>query len=98
MTGATLAVAMLSAVLALSRRQAGAALGVIVLSMLLWPEYLRIPFGPVQMSVPRFVALLLLIKLMAQGRLRSIRFGKVDVLVILIWVWTVLATFAAGAE
>ncbi len=98
MTGATLGIAVLFAMLAMSRRHAGAAIGILVMSMLLWPEFLRIPLGLVQMSVPRFVALFLLIKFMAQGRHRRIKFGKVDVLVILIWLWTVLATLAAGAE
>lgn len=98
MIGATLGLAALFALLALTRRHAGAALGILIMSMLLWPEFLRIPLGLVQMSVPRFVALFLLIKFMAQGRHRRINFGKVDVLVILIWVWTVLASMAAGAE
>jgi len=98
MTGATFGMAILFAMLAMTRRHGGAALGILVMSMLLWPEFLRIPLGLVQMSVPRFVALFLLIRFMAQGRHRRIRFGKTDVLVILIWLWTVLATFAAGAE
>ncbi len=97
MIGATLGIAFLFVVLALSRRNPGAALGILIMSMLLWPEFLRVPVGIVQMSVPRFVAVFLLIKFMAQGRHRQINFGRADTLVILMWLWTIFATFIADA-
>lgn len=89
---------MLFAVLGLTRRYSGAALGVLILSMLIWPEFLRIPIGPVQMSVPRLLALLLLIKFIARDLNHRFWFNKVDFLVFLIWFWTVFATIALGAE
>ncbi len=69
-----------------------------IFSMLAWPEYLRIPIGLVEMSVPRLLALVILLRLLAQGRHQEIRFGAVDTLVVLIWLWTIFATAAAGAE
>ncbi|WP_166260754.1 hypothetical protein [Marinobacter salicampi] len=95
---ATVAVACVLSLLAISRRRAGAGLGVIICSMLLWPEDFRIPLGIVQMSVPRFVAATMIIKFILDGKLDLQRFNKVDVLVITIWLWTVLATVLAGAE
>lgn len=94
----TLAILALFVSLALSRRTAGAALGVVVMSMLLWPEFLRIPFGPAAMSVPRLVALALFLKFLSRGAHRTIRYGRADKLVVLIWSWTFLASLMAGAD
>ena len=66
--------------------------------MMIWPEFLRIPIGPVQMSVPRILAVLLLIQFFARGLNQRFRFNKIDLIVILIWVWTVFATIAVGGE
>jgi hypothetical protein len=66
--------------------------------MLVWPEFLRVPMGLVQMSAPRFVALCLFLSLLARGRHRELRMGWVDTLVILGWLWTIFATIAAGAD
>lgn len=93
----TIAVTIFFCALALSRRQAGSALGIVIVSMMLWPEYLRIPIGFAEMSAPRIVALLLLLKSLFSGAHRGIHFQKVDGLVLLIWLWTVFATIAAGA-
>ncbi len=98
MAGATFAVFVVFATLAATRRSSGAALGVIIFSMLAWPEYLRVPIGLAEMSVPRLLALVVLLQLIAHGRHRDISFGAVDNLVVLIWLWTILATTAAGAE
>lgn len=94
----TTGVAIFFSLLGLTRRYAGAALGVLIFSMLIWPEFLRVPVGPIQMSVPRILALLLLIKFFTRGMHHQLRFNKIDLLVILVWVWTVFATIAAGAE
>lgn len=95
--GAVLGVAFLFVVLAVSRRSSGAALGVLILSMLVWPEFMRVPVGIVQMSVPRFVAIVLLVKFISTGRHRMINFGRADKLVIALWGWTIFATIVAGA-
>lgn len=97
MIGQSVLVALLLSFVALSRRQFGAACGVLVASMLLWPEFLRIPTGFAEMSVPRLVAVCLLIKLLSRGRHRQILYSPVDGLVMGIWVWTVLAALLSGA-
>ncbi len=94
----TAAVLVFFMMLALSRRSGGAAVGVVIASMMLWPEYLRIPMGLAAMSVPRLVAIALLIRFMGKGLHRGINFGKVDKIVLLIWIWSILATALAGAS
>jgi len=94
----TVAVLAFFLLVTLSRRTAGGAVGVIIASMMLWPEYLRVPMGLAAMSVPRLVAIALLIKFVVKGRHRQIHFGKIDKLMIWIWVWCVLATAFAGAD
>lgn len=94
----TAAVLVVFLMIALSRRSAGAAVGVVIASMMLWPEYLRIPMGLAAMSVPRLVAAALLIKFMGKGLHRRINFGKIDTMVLLIWIWSILATAFAGAN
>lgn len=98
MSGEVLGVALLFVMLAVSRENGGAALGVLIISMLVWPEFLRVPVGIVQMSVPRFVAVALLIKFMSMGRRQMINFGRADALAILLWGWTIFATLMADAE
>lgn len=98
MNGPVLGVALLFVMLAASRKNGGAALGVLIISMLVWPEFVRVPVGIVQMSVPRFVAVALFIKFMSMGRQRMINFGKADALAILLWGWTIFATLVADAE
>jgi len=97
MVGATLAVFVVFAMLALSRKSPGAALGIVVLSMMVWPEFLRIPVGLAEMSVPRLVALALLGQMIARGRHRAITFGTVDKLVLAIWLWIIFAAICAGS-
>lgn len=97
MTSATIAIAVLLSLLAATRRNLGMSLGILVFSMLIWPEYLRFPVGIVQMSAPRLVAVFLLMKFIASGQLGKINLGKIDAYVLLIWLWTVLATFIADA-
>jgi len=98
MTNITIGIAVLFVFWSLSRRESGTALGILIVSMLIWPEFLRVPLGIVQMSVPRLVAILLLIKFVSQGRHRRINYGVADTLVISIWIWTVIATIFADAE
>lgn len=85
-------------VLALSRRSTGGAVGVVIASMMLWPEYLRIPIGLAAMSVPRIVALFLLLKFIGKGQHRQINFGKTDKLILWIWIWCIFATTIAGGD
>jgi hypothetical protein len=94
----TLFVVLIFGAMALSRRQAGSALGVVILSMMLWPEYLRIPLGIAEMSAPRIIGLVLLVQSFSKGIHRNIRFQNVDVLVLCIWGWTIFATIVAGSE
>lgn len=84
--------------LAISRKASGAAIGVLIASMLVWPEYLRISLGLFEVSAPRFIALILIGQAAIRGKHRLITWCGVDRLVFIIWGWTVLATIFAGAS
>jgi hypothetical protein len=75
----------------------GGALAIVIVSMMVWPEYLRIPVGPAEMSAPRLIALALLVKLLKSGRQRNIKLCSVDWLVSLLWAWTLIANILAGS-
>lgn len=89
---------MVFGLLAISRKASGAAIGVLIASMLVWPEYLRIPLGLFEASAPRFIALILIGQAVIRGKHRSITRCGVDWLVLIIWGWTVLATIFADAS
>ena len=84
--------------LAISRKASGAAIGVLIASMLVWPEYLRISLGLFEVSAPRFIALILIGQAAIRGKHRLITGCGVDWLVLMIWGWTVLATIFADAS
>lgn len=94
--GLTLLVAFVLSFWALSKKNTAAALGILIMSTLIWPEYYRIPLG-IQFSVPRIIAIFLFLKFLVAG---SSRFKKntVDKYVIFVWVWTILATLFAGSD
>lgn len=98
MGGVTFALALIFGFLAMSRKSGGAAVGVMIMSMLVWPEYLRFSIGIAEVSATAFVAMLLFFKGIASGRNREKKFSAVDGWVILLWLWIVLATFLAGAS
>jgi hypothetical protein len=79
--------------IAVSRRTLGASIGIIVTSMLIWPEYLRIPLGLFEASAPRLIALMLLVKAFVAGKHRLRPVTQVDRLVLAIWVWIIFAAF-----
>lgn len=93
----TIILALAFGLLALSRRASGAAIGVLVASMLIWPEFLRIPLGLFEASVPRLVALMLVARAIVQGSHRNVSGCNVDRIVLAIWAWTVLASIFAGS-
>ena len=97
MIGSTTLVALFFCLVALTRRNNGAAVAVLILSMLAWPEYLRFPLGIFDSSVPRLVALLLLAKAIGRGRYQQVSSCSVDRYVFLLWVWTMLAAVISGA-
>lgn len=97
MIAQTLIVGVLLGVLALGRKVPGSAIGVLVFSMLVWPEYLRVPLGVFDTSVPRLVALVLIGKAVARGQQRKVSMCGVDHMVLAIWAWTVLASLIAGS-
>ncbi|HYE61213.1 MAG TPA: hypothetical protein VD997_04385 [Phycisphaerales bacterium] len=74
----------------------GAALGMIIASMFLWPEYLRVPVGIAQMSVPRMAALVLYLRLVLSPGDNPPRFRWADAMVILFYLWMVAANLIAG--
>jgi hypothetical protein len=75
----------------------GFALGLLVASSLIWPEYLRISLGA-EMSIPRLVTLVLLVKLVALGRPQKAGFKLPDLFVIGVWFWGITASLLGDGE
>lgn len=71
------------------------ALGAIIASALLWPEYLRIPAG-IQFSAPRIGAMVLLVRLLGSQRHR-VGFGGTDILVLVYYLWLVGSALATSS-
>ncbi len=94
--GITIALAAVGGLLAMIFRP-GAALGLMIASTLLWPEYLRIPVGLAQMSVPRIITLVLIARMLLRGG-GSPKWCWVDFAVAGGWGWELLATVTMGAE
>jgi hypothetical protein len=97
MTGVTFLIFAVFAVPVLIVRPA-TAVGLLIASMLVWPEYLRIPMGPALMSAPRLIALVLLMRLIVNRPPGLAPLHRIDVLVFAGWLWTLIATFATGSE
>jgi hypothetical protein len=74
----------------------GAAVGVLIASMFLWPEYLRIPIGIAQMSVPRMAAVVLYLRMVMSPGPNPPRFRLADLLVVALYLWMVAANLFAG--
>lgn len=93
----TIAVAVVVGALAL-RVSRPAALALLICSMMLYPDSLRVPMGPIKMSAPRLVAIVLLTRVLIQAvGARAYRFHVLDGLVLLEWVWSVTANILAGS-
>jgi len=88
---------MLMAMAAAATLSPGRAIGIIMASMLLWPEYLRVPLGVVQMSAPRAAAMVLVIRLLSGARGKSFRWNVVDILICVGWAWDLTANVIMGA-
>ncbi len=97
MVGVTVAVFVAFLVVAMLVRP-GAAVGYVVMSTLLWPEYLRVPIGIAQMSVPRLVAVMLLLRLISLGRHKRIKFNIVDILILATWLWSLFAIAVSSSN
>jgi hypothetical protein len=91
----TLAITLVFGLLALSRKNSGAAIGILVASILIWPEFLRIPIGLFEASAPRLIALMLVGRALVAGKHRTIPGCRVDHIVLVIWGWTILASIIA---
>lgn len=74
------------------------ALGIVILCLLVYPEYLRIPIGPTNMSAPRLIALAILSRFLFVARPNGFRWQWVDTIVCLEWIWSVGANIIAGAD
>lgn len=88
----TLLIAILFCILAIFKRP-GYALGLLISSSLLWPEYLRFSVGIAEMSVPRLVGIVLFARLALNGRMLKSKMNNVDIFVLLIWFWGIFAAF-----
>jgi hypothetical protein len=95
-TPVTIVVALLAAV-AVTIVRPGRAVGIIIVSMLLWPEYLRIPIGLAQMSAPRVAATVFILRMVLKGD-SQLRWNWVDTLVLVGWGWDLLANFVENAD
>jgi hypothetical protein len=93
----TIILSVLVAAVVLALRPA-TALGVIMASALLWPEYLRIPMGVAQMSVPRIAAVFLFARLLVAPGSNPPRWRLPDTLVVALYLWYVLANILAGTS
>lgn len=96
MTGITLAICIAGAIAVLWFRP-GLALGTMIMVMIIYPDYLRLEMGPVQMSAGRFIGIVLLAKRILAGGTRGIRWCAIDFLVPAWWVWSIVANAMAGA-
>lgn len=74
----------------------GAALGIVVASMFLWPEWLRMPIGIAQMSVPRMAALVLLLRTLMMPGANPARLRGADLFIVCFYLWMVGANLLAG--
>ncbi len=95
----TAAVTLLGIIAVLTVRP-GRALGVVVMAMLLYPDYLRVPMGLAQMSASRMVAMALLARMLVRVERSEFRWCLADSLVITIYLWSLLANFMtdSGSE
>src|SRR5882724_11084815 len=93
----TIAVGIIAVVVAM-RVSPPTALGVLICSMMLYPDYLRVPIGPMKMSVPRLVAIALLLRLTLMGAGQPFRWRRIDILICFEWFWSVTANLLAGAN
>jgi hypothetical protein len=73
----------------------GLAFAILIASMLIWPDYLRIPVGPAWMSISRFVAFAIILKMLSSGRGKDFRFCALDGVIIADWLWIILSTLGA---
>lgn len=76
----------------------GRGIGLIIASALIWPEYLRVPVGPAQMSAPRIAAMALLIRAAATPHGPPFRWRGVDSCVFFGWAWILTAAFITKAD
>ncbi|MBR8829164.1 MAG: O-antigen ligase family protein [Gomphosphaeria aponina SAG 52.96 = DSM 107014] len=97
MVGVTFLISVFFSALVLVLRP-GAAIGIVIMSNLLWPTYLRIPLGIAQMSAARIVVLVLLIRLLVRPYGKGIRLNWLDILIIAGFIWDIVANVAAGAD
>jgi len=84
--------------IAISRKSLISAFGVLIFSIFIWPEFLRFPVGPIQMSVPRLLAIAILIKAFTVKTEGKVSLNIVDFFVFVGWFWTVIANIIVEAE
>ncbi|MFO0829764.1 MAG: hypothetical protein U0572_16610 [Phycisphaerales bacterium] len=70
----------------------------VVIFTLLWPEFLRVPLGLAQMSVPRFAALVIIAKQLSSKDAMRFRWNWIDAMVLGGWAWELAANIFAGAD
>lgn len=97
MANVTILYTLIMATLAVSSKR-GTAVGILIMSTLLWPEYLRLPILGIQMSAPRVVALILFFKYYSKGKRKNKKYNKIDKLIIAGFIWDILANIISGAD
>jgi hypothetical protein len=75
------------------------AIGLMLMSLFLYPEYLRVPVGPVLMSVPRLIALVMMIRFVTRpGPVMKLRLQAIDTLIVIAALWDVIAVVATDGD
>lgn len=96
MASITFCIALILGIAAITRRSGGSAIGILVFSMLIWPEYLRFSIGVAEISATAFIALMLLIKSYLSNN-KHLILNKIDILVISTWIWIVIANLLTNS-
>ena len=73
----------------------GTALAVLVASMVIWPEFIRFDILVTKMSIPRFVAIIILVKWWSKSKLTVNRYDKA---IILLWFLGIVMPIFEGAK
>lgn len=97
MTGLTATVAIIGFIAVLSVRP-GRAVGVLVAVMMLYPDYMRMPIGLVQMSAGRVVTLTLLARMLMRPERSLFQWCWADVIIIALYFWNLFANMMLGVD